>query len=97
MKPRLFHNRMAFSSQIARLAAANYGVEIANVEVDIGPSHENYDPKYMSISCKSGSAHGKAPKMHQVPVVRVPIDCAVLAHRRNRYSVFERDVAQGEG
>ena len=37
---------------------------------------------------KSGPAHGKAPEVHQVPVIRLPIDRAVLGSSERPQSDF---------
>ena len=72
MKPRLFHNRMSFSSQIARLAAVNYGIDYAGVEIDIGPANENYDPRYVAVN-----PAGVVPTL--IDGGRVVTDCIQIA------------------
>ena len=45
---------------------------------------------------KARARHGERTEMHEVPVVRVAVDRAVLAHRRDHDAVFEILLAESD-
>src|SRR6266576_1884347 len=45
---------------------------------------------------ESGPADGATSKMHKVPIVGVTVEARILAHRRDKHTVAELEVANGE-
>ena len=43
------------------------------------------------------SAGRELPQVHQMPVLRVPVDCTVFAHRRDDNAIVQRDTPHLEG
>jgi hypothetical protein len=46
---------------------------------------------------QAGTAHGTTAKVNKMPVIGQPIDAGVLAHRRDRDAVEQRQLTNGVG